>query len=163
VQAASAAHVQPVVLIVVPLKGALIIVTPSVRVEHVVVPSSPRAWRIMVPKVWRVAHNPAVAMRKQRMSQVQIEVELRPLNGGAYTELRLRGPVVSGVSPAHLRRLFSMLSFWSGWPVALALPVERVPASWVCYWQSALSAVPARHLVLHALVRKNRKAQSHEC
>jgi hypothetical protein len=80
------------------------------------------------------------------MAKNELKASLRPLDGGAYTEVRLRGPVVSAPPPARaLRRLFSQLAFWNGYLVHVVLSVDE-QAGWLEPWADALAAVPERHL-----------------
>jgi hypothetical protein len=71
---------------------------------------------------------------------------LRPLGGGSYTQLLLLGPVPSSPVPLNLRRLLTMFSDWSGYPVDVVLSVDKQTAGWCEVWTDALCAVPARHL-----------------
>ena len=74
----------------------------------------------------------------------RMTLELRPLLGGSYTQLSLRGPVPS--APPDLRRLVTTLANWNGYPVDVALFVEPETANWCEVWADALSHVPGRHL-----------------
>jgi hypothetical protein len=71
---------------------------------------------------------------------------LRPLAGGSYTQLLLLGSVPSAPVPLNLRRLLTMFSNWSGYPVDVVLSVDKQTAGWCEVWTDALCAVPARHL-----------------
>ena len=74
-----------------------------------------------------------------------ITARLRATHGGAFTELTLCGPIVSAPPPARaLRRLFSQLAFWSGYPVHVVLSVDAA-AGWLEVWSDALAVVPERH------------------
>lgn len=80
------------------------------------------------------------------MQKHQLTLTLKPREGGAYTDLLLVGPVPTALTPAALRKLFSMLSFWNGWPVSVVLCVGRKTAGWCEWWTDSLSAVAAGHL-----------------
>jgi len=88
------------------------------------------------------------------MRQGQMRVRLQPLDGGAFTEMQLCGTVPTALPPQVMRQLVSTLSFWSGWPVVLALRAEVATAGWFEYWCDAVSGIPARHLELR--VRRSR-------
>ena len=80
------------------------------------------------------------------MAKNTLEASLLPLYGGAYTEVRLRGPVISAPPEARaLSRLFSQLAYWNGYPVHVVLSVDE-QAGWFSTWADALAAVPERHL-----------------
>ena len=72
-------------------------------------------------------------------------LKLRPLEDGRGTQLSLCGPLWTELSPRELRRLLSMLAFWSGSPVSVVLFVDG-QGEWCERWGDALAAVPGRHL-----------------
>jgi len=79
-------------------------------------------------------------VRVERMT-----LTLRALDGGAYTEVALRGPMATVPQRPELRRLFALLSFWHGGPVDVVLTVTMDSAGWLEVWSEALSGVPTRH------------------
>jgi hypothetical protein len=76
------------------------------------------------------------------MEPDQFVLTLSPREGGAYTRLSLSGTAPTALPKAKLRGLLRMLSFWSGWPVTVALSVEADAAGWCEWWTDALCAVP---------------------
>jgi hypothetical protein len=76
----------------------------------------------------------------------RMRLKLIPLNGGAYTQLSLRGPLPTALPPQLMRRLLSAMSFWNGWPVDVVLFVDAQTAGWCEAWTDVLCAVPERHL-----------------
>jgi hypothetical protein len=82
----------------------------------------------------------------QTPNENQMVLELKPLHGGSYTQLSLRGPVCSAPQPSALRRLLKMFWLWNGYPVHVVLSVEGLRAPWLDVWCDALGTVPARHL-----------------
>jgi hypothetical protein len=80
------------------------------------------------------------------MTKNEIKASLRPLLGGAFTEVRLHGPIISAPPEASaLRQLFSQLALWNGYPVHVVLSVDE-QAGWLEMWTDALAAVPGRNL-----------------
>jgi hypothetical protein len=81
------------------------------------------------------------------MDHAWMTLELRPLHEGAYTQIRLRGPVVTTPSSRDMRRLLSVLAFWHGGPVHVVLSVAGTNADvcWAELWDDVLRAVPAHH------------------
>jgi len=75
----------------------------------------------------------------------QMMLELRPLHGGAYTQLSLHGPVCSDPQAKWLRQLLTTFSYWNGYPVRVVLSVDGQTASWLDVWCDALSTVRGRH------------------
>ena len=84
-------------------------------------------------------------------------MQLLPLHGGSFTEMRLRGAVPTALPSATLRRLFAVLSFWSGWPVVLVLSVDLATAGWCEIWSDALRDVHEHHLEIR--FRKPRRSK----
>lgn len=74
----------------------------------------------------------------------RMTLELRPLDGGSYTQLSLSGPLPS--VPVGLRRLLTWLAHWNGYPVDVVLFVDKQTAGWCEVWTDALASVPDRHL-----------------
>ena len=91
------------------------------------------------------------------MKEGQFRVRLRPCCGGAYTHVQLCGSVPTALPSQALKRMISMLAFWSGWPVALALSVGRDTAGWCDSWADALQDVPERHLELRFVLPRRRE------
>jgi hypothetical protein len=75
------------------------------------------------------------------MSRPGLTLSLRPLEGGAYTQVSLQGAICSAPHGRSLRGLFRMLAFWTGWPVHVVLRVDRCTAGWCELWTDALTAV----------------------
>lgn len=75
----------------------------------------------------------------------QMVLELKPLHGGSYTQLSLRGPVCSDPQTRDLRRLLKMFWYWNGYPVRVVLFVTGLKAPWLDMWCDALAAVPGGH------------------
>jgi hypothetical protein len=71
---------------------------------------------------------------------------LSPVNGGSFTRLRLTGVVPSSVMKKDVARLVRALDFWSGWPVACVLCVDKETACWCEWWTDILVDIPERHL-----------------
>lgn len=103
-------------------------------------------WRISVPKSCLDRHLPARSKRGCRVQKHQLTLTLRPREGGTYTDLLLIGPVPTAQRLPALRKLFSMLSLWNGWPISVVLCVDMKAAGWCEWWTDALSAVAAPHL-----------------
>jgi len=82
------------------------------------------------------------------MKQGQFQIRLRPLCGGAFTRVQLCGCVPTAIPPQLVRRLAKLLSFWSGWPVVLALSVESETGGWCELWTESVKDIPERHLDL---------------
>ena len=84
----------------------------------------------------------------------QMQLHLSPQQGDAFTRWRLTGSTVTAIPHRELRRLFRTLSFWSGWPVELVLPVDVQTAAWFECWTEAIDATPADHLTVRFDVRE---------
>ncbi len=84
----------------------------------------------------------------------QFRIHLRPEQGGAYTRWRVTGSVPSAVPAWQLERLMKMIAFWSGWPVELALSVDRQTAGWCERWADALADIHPEQLRLRFIVRR---------
>lgn len=80
------------------------------------------------------------------MRSGQVVIRLRPFEAGSFTLWSACGSVPTAIPPAQLRRLLSGLTFWSGWPVHLALSVDAGTVGWCETWSEALAHVPERHL-----------------
>jgi hypothetical protein len=82
------------------------------------------------------------------MNETRMTMELRPLHGGAYTQLVLKGPVVATPSGRDFRRLLAALAFWHGRSLHIVLSVAGTEAdvSWAEAWDEVLREVPRRHV-----------------
>lgn len=80
------------------------------------------------------------------MKPGQFKIYIFPENGGAYTQWRLCGSLVTTVPARQLRGLFRMLCFWSGWKVVLVLPAKVAAADWFAWWSDMVAQIPERHL-----------------
>ncbi len=103
------------------------------------------AWGIKVPKTCQLGHLCARMQRRTPLAKSdRMTLELRPLHGGSYTQLSLRGPVPS--APPGMGRLITTFAHWSGYPVNVVLSVDMETAGWCEVWTEVLCAVPERHL-----------------
>ena len=73
-----------------------------------------------------------------------MQLRLISLQGGAYTQLRLQGPVPTAPQPRQVRQLLTLLARWHGGPVHVVLSAADTGFSEV--WTDALCAIPERHL-----------------
>ena len=55
------------------------------------------------------------------MRSARMRLRLTPLQGGAYTQLQLSGPLPTAPQARQWRSLLAMLSFWNGYPVHAVL------------------------------------------
>jgi hypothetical protein len=83
-----------------------------------------------------------------------LTLKLRALDGGAYTHLRLTGPVATMPQRSQMRRLLRTLSLWHGGPVDVVLCVDG-SAGWLEIWDDALLTVPERHVTLRFLISRD--------
>jgi hypothetical protein len=81
------------------------------------------------------------------MTDTTMTLELRPLHEGAYTQIKLSGPVVTTPSARDLRRLLAILAFWHGGAVHVVLSVAGTNEEicWGELWDDVLRAVPRHH------------------
>jgi hypothetical protein len=79
-------------------------------------------------------------------------LRLGALDGGAYTQLTVTGPMPTAPQRWQLRRLLALLSLWGGAPVEVVLCVGRDTAGWMEIWDEALMGVPARQLRVRFLI-----------
>ena len=86
------------------------------------------------------------------MRQGQFQVRLRPCCGGAFTQLQLSGCVPTAIPPHLAKQLTESLTFWSGWPVLLALPAAGATAGWCDLWTDCLKDIPVHHLEIRFLL-----------
>jgi hypothetical protein len=84
----------------------------------------------------------------------RLTLRLQALHGGAYTHLRLCGPIATVPQRRQLRRLFSVLALWHGGPVDVVLCVDG-SAGWLEIWDDALQAVPRWQANLRFLINRN--------
>ena len=94
------------------------------------------------------------------MKPGQFRMILKPLLGGSFTQWRLFGSTVTPVPHAEMQRLIEQLSFWSGWPVELVLPVDIGADAWFEWWTNAMTDIPADHLQVRFVI--NRPSPSRE-
>jgi hypothetical protein len=75
-------------------------------------------------------------------------LELRPLHGGAYTQITLKGPVVTTPSARDVRRLLASLAFWHGRSLHVVLSVDGTNADvcWAELWDDVMREVPRRNV-----------------
>jgi hypothetical protein len=85
----------------------------------------------------------------------RMTMELRPLQDGAYSQIRIRGPAITILAASDVRRLLAMLAFCSGGPVEVALSVAGTNADscWAELWDHVLQEVPAAHAEIRFEVR----------
>lgn len=99
------------------------------------------------------------------MDETSLTLELRPLHDGAYTHLTLRGPVATVPQPKEVRRLLSILWWWSGAAIDVALCVDGTNSGsrWLEVWDEALLCAPVRHRRIRFVVnRSTLAAGSHD-
>lgn len=91
-----------------------------------------------------------------RLRAPKLTLRLRPLGGGALTELRLTGPIYSAPPVVELRDGFALLQKWHGRPLDVALCVDETStaASWVELWEQRLGSLPARLHRVRLAVRR---------
>src|SRR3954463_4563740 len=90
------------------------------------------------------------------MDDPRMTLELRPLHEGAFTQMKLSGPVVVTVPSAKdMRRLMAALTFWHGGPVHVVLSVAGTNADicWAEIWDAVLHEVPSRHAEIRVEIR----------
>jgi hypothetical protein len=82
-------------------------------------------------------------------------LEMRPLEEGSYTQILLRGPVVTTPTARDLRRLLAVLAFWHGGPVHVVLSVAGTNAEicWSELWDDVLRDVPRHHAEIRIEIR----------
>jgi hypothetical protein len=82
-------------------------------------------------------------------------LKLHALHNGAYTQLKLTGPMATGMPGKDLRRLIATLAFWHGGPIDVVLCCTLDTAGWLEVWDEALAAVPARHHRVRFLINRH--------
>lgn len=85
------------------------------------------------------------------MRSAKMRIRLTPLNGGAYTQLQLSGPIPTAPQSRQWRNLIAMLSHWNGYPVHAVL--SAADPAWREAWTHALRNVPERDLDLRVRCR----------
>lgn len=78
------------------------------------------------------------------MRSAKLRIRLTTLNGGAYTQLQLSGPIPTAPQRRQWRSLIAMLSHWNGYPVHAVLSADD--PGWCEIWTLALCDIPERHL-----------------
>lgn len=91
---------------------------------------------------------------KKRAGQFHIRLQSR--HRGRFTQWRACGSVPTTLPKQQLQHLMEMITYWSGWPVELVLPVEVDTAGWCELWADALADVPAEYLHLRLVVCRRR-------
>ena len=86
-----------------------------------------------------------------------MQLRLISLQGGAYTQLRLQGPVPTAPQPQQVRRLLTLLARWHGGPIDVVLSAADPSFSEV--WTDALCAVPERHLRVRFVLDRERAVE----
>jgi hypothetical protein len=81
------------------------------------------------------------------MARRATTIRLRPARTEGWTHLSLSCAVPDSLPPPALYQLLSLLAFWSGQRLDVALDAAG-PAGWCEVWADALAAVPERHLLL---------------
>jgi hypothetical protein len=89
------------------------------------------------------------------MENTKMTLELRPLHEGAYTQIKLSGPVVTTPSARDLRRLLAILAFWHGGAVHVVLSVAGTNEEicWGELWDDVMRAVPRHHAEIRWHIR----------
>lgn len=94
------------------------------------------------------------------MDATRLRLTLRPLFGGAYTQIQLQGPVATVPQPREVRRLVALLWLWHGRPLDVVLCADGTNpgACWLEVWEDVLGRVPGHHLDLRYLRLPNSPA-----
>jgi hypothetical protein len=89
------------------------------------------------------------------MDRARMTMQLRPLHQGAYTQITLRGPVVTTPTARDLRRLLAVLGFWHGGPVDVVLSVAGTNEEicWAELWDDVMREVPRHHAEIRFQIR----------
>src|SRR5262245_7866270 len=89
------------------------------------------------------------------MDHRRMTMEPPPAHGGAYTQIRVTGAVVTTPSVGDVRRLQAVLSFWHGGPVEVVLSVAGTngDSCWAELWDDVMREVPAHHAEIRFEVR----------
>lgn len=81
------------------------------------------------------------------MARQATTLRLRPAKAEGWTHLSLSCTVPDALPPPALYQLLSLLAFWSGQRLDVALDATG-PGGWCEVWADALAAIPERHLRL---------------
>ncbi len=94
------------------------------------------------------------------MDPTPLTLKLRPLHDGAYTQIKLSGPIVTAPQAPDVRKLLSVLWLWHGDPIDVALCVDgtNTGACWLEVWDDVLGRVPGRLLRTRYLVSRDTPA-----
>jgi hypothetical protein len=79
------------------------------------------------------------------MPRQRTRLQLRPAKAEGWTQLSLSCTVPDSLPPPAFYQLLSLLAFWSGQRLDVALDAAG-PAGWCEVWADALAAIPERHL-----------------
>lgn len=82
-----------------------------------------------------------------------LTLELRALDGGTCTHVRLTGPVATVPQRWQLQLLFSVLALWHGGPVDVVLGVDG-SAGWLEIWDDVFQSVPERYATIRFLISR---------
>ncbi|MEK7863742.1 MAG: hypothetical protein AAB295_10835 [Chloroflexota bacterium] len=85
-------------------------------------------------------------------------LKLHALQNGAYTQLKLTGPMPTVPEGKDVRRLLALLAGWHGSPIDVVLCGAPDTAGWLEIWDAALAAVPARHHRVRFLINRSTRA-----
>jgi hypothetical protein len=94
------------------------------------------------------------------MDATRLSFTLSPLFDGAYTQIRLQGPVATVPQSREVRRLMALLWLWHGRPldVVLCAGATSTGACWLEIWEDVFGCVPGHHLDLSYLRLPNSPA-----
>ncbi len=81
------------------------------------------------------------------MARQATTLRLRPARTEGWTQLLLSCAVPDSLPPPALYQLLSLLVFWGGQRLDVALDATG-PGGWCEVWADALAAIPERHLRL---------------
>ncbi len=81
------------------------------------------------------------------MARQATRLELRPATTQGWTRLTLECSLPDCLPPPVLYQLLSLLAFWTGQRLDVALDAAHSGA-WCEVWADALAAIPERHLRL---------------
>lgn len=79
------------------------------------------------------------------MARPATTLHLRPAKTEGWTRLSFSCAVPDSLPPAALYQLLSLLVFWSGRRLTVALDAAG-PAWWCEVWADALAAIPEHHI-----------------
>lgn len=95
------------------------------------------------------------------MKSGQMTIQLEPVQGGAYTRLRLDGTLPTAVPRLVAVRLARELAFWSGWPVSCVLSAGTAAGAdrWCGWWTGLMAGISPQHLELRCCPRRPERAR----